>query len=89
MDGNIYHFKDDIRKDTIYVYPVTRQEIKSIISLLKNRKALGFDNITPVLIKNVADGSLDILVYLVNFSLTSVPERFEKNYSCTVVQKDR
>lgn len=55
---------------SIFFYPTTITEIRSIVNTLGDRKAPGFDGITPVLVKNILESIEKVLMYLINFSLS-------------------
>lgn len=63
--------KEKYITNSIFLYPTTQMEIKTIINSLSTRKAPGYDLISPALIKNIADSIAEHLTYLVNFSLSS------------------
>ncbi len=73
-DNNDFHqntFNTVAVKDSIFFYPTNKTEIRNVVSSLKNNKAPGFDNITPVIIKEVAESIIDVIVHLTNLSLSS------------------
>lgn len=55
----------------LFFNPTSVTEITNIANLLSNRKASGFDKITPLVLKTIIGDVVDVLVYLVNLSLTS------------------
>lgn len=64
-------FKAQPLTNTVFFYPTVRQEVSDIIRNLSNRKAPGYDNISSLAIKLVLENIIDVLVYLINFSLSS------------------
>lgn len=56
---------------SLFFNPTSVTEIINIANLLSNRKASGFDKITPLVLKTILGDVVDVLVYLVNLSLTS------------------
>lgn len=56
-------------KNSMFFYPTTVTEIRQIVNLLENRKAPGFDEITPLVLKAIISHIENELVYLVNLSL--------------------
>jgi len=58
-------------KNSMYCPQITKIEILDIIAKLKNNKSPGPDNITPNLIKYVADEVIDPLLYMFNLSFTT------------------
>lgn len=58
-------------KSSFYMKPTSTEEVLDIISSLKNNKAPGFDDINSTLVKNIAPSIIDVLTFLINFSLSS------------------
>lgn len=77
-------FKNTSCTNSIFLYPTTVVEIRQIILGLENRKAPGADNITPSIIKSTLDIIQDIIVFLVNLSLSS--GQFPENLKMSIVK---
>lgn len=73
-------FQEKSNVKSIFLYPVSRDEIRALINSLATRKSPGFDNIVPQLIKIICDNIVDIIVYLINFSFSEgeFPEDLKK-----------
>lgn len=54
---------------TIFMHPVTIQEVKNIVKELKNKKSTGHDGISMQLIKSSIDYIAEPLVYIINLSI--------------------
>ena len=63
-------------KASMFVTPVTKEEVLEIIWKFKNHKSPGPDSIGPRLLKEVINEIIDPLVYLFNLSFSTglVPE---------------
>lgn len=62
-------FSSKQEPSSIYIYPVLPVEILKEINSLKTNTTPGIDNISSSLIKNVGTKIVDILTYLINFSI--------------------
>lgn len=60
-----------LSKNSIFFYPTTKSEIINIVNKLESSKAPGFDEITPIVIKNIISSIENVLVHLINLSLNS------------------
>jgi len=72
--NNCNDFKDYLPppfKNSMYCFPVSKDEINKIISKFQNKKSPGPDNITPKLLKAIKDEISDPLLYLFNLSFSS------------------
>lgn len=56
---------------SLFFFPTVKEEVSDIIKNLSNRKAPGYDDISPIIIKIALDNIIDVLVYLINFSMSS------------------
>ena len=56
-------------KNTIFLTPVTEQEILGIVRLFKNKYSCGYDNVSMNVIKNVITSIVKPLVHICNLSL--------------------
>lgn len=82
-------FQTTTCNNSIFFYPTCENEVIGIIKSLKNRKAPGYDNITPLIIKKISTYIVEVLVFLINFSLYSgeFPNDLKNSYCKTVIQK--
>lgn len=64
-------FKQESCDKSVFFYPTCKEEILEIIKSLSNRKAPGADSITPMILKSIDMYIVDVLVYLINFSMSS------------------
>ena len=55
---------------SIFMSPVTEEEVLDIISQLKNKTTAGYDKITPSIVRHVKDKIVKPLVHICNLSLT-------------------
>lgn len=75
---------------SLFFNPTSVTEITNIANLLSNRKASGFHKITPLVQKTILGDVADVLVYLVNLSLTSgVFRHIKKSNNFTIIQEVR
>lgn len=64
-------FQDIYIRESIFLYPTSRGEVLQLIAKLKNNKAPGYDNVTPVIVKSISEYIVDVLVYIYNLSLST------------------
>lgn len=68
------------RINSLFVHPITKCELLKLVSGLNNKKSFGYDGLPTFIIKSVIEVIADILVYLINMSITSgtFSERLKK-----------
>lgn len=73
-------FTSNSVNESIFFYPTCKEEIMLIIKSLRNNKAPGYDNITPIIIKEIAESIVNVLVHIFNLSMSSgiFPEKLKK-----------
>lgn len=57
------------RENEIFFPPITNEEVNETIIHLKNKKSVGFDNLTADLLKTIREDVVDQLTYLFNISI--------------------
>jgi hypothetical protein len=73
-------FRDFSERSSMFLCPVSSQELEIVIKSLKNGKSPGIDDIGSFLIKSIYPKIADVLLYIVNFSFESgvFPERMKE-----------
>lgn len=56
--------------ETLFLSPTSRVEVMNAINSLNNTKAVGYDNISTYIIKQISFHLADILCYLINLSFS-------------------
>lgn len=61
-------FKTVTSINSMFVYPVSKEDLVHVIKTLKNGTSPGIDSISSLLVKNIHTNILDVLQYLINSS---------------------
>lgn len=77
--------------NSLFLYPVSEQEILKIINSLKNKKSVGCDSLSVELLKEIAPEISHALVHLINtsFSTGEFPIKLKQSIIVPIFKKDR
>jgi hypothetical protein len=72
-------FKEQVMGDSIFLFPIHKNELVSVIQSLKNGTSAGLDGINANLIKEIHSETIDVLLYIFNLSFSSgvFPEKMK------------
>lgn len=73
-------FKTVASIKSMFVYPVSKEDIVNVIKTLKTGTSPGIDNISSLLVKNIFINVVDVLQYLINLSFEKgiFPEKLKE-----------
>jgi hypothetical protein len=83
------YFKDFNVANSIFLTPVDKNELVSVIKSLKNGTSPGIDGINSILIKEIHEYIIDVLLYIINLSFTTgdFPEKMKEAVVIPIYKK--
>lgn len=88
--NNKQHLKDNVSRQSLFMLPVTCDDIIKIIDSLKNTNTVGFDNISTKVIKEVKEIIAPLLSHIINLCISDgiFPTRLKKVIIKPLFKKD-
>lgn len=77
-------------ENSLYIFLTVNEEVSAIVKYLTNRKATGYNAISPIVLKLDLEIEIDVLLYLINISMSTGVFPNEQNSGCQIfIQKVR